>query len=54
MSSKSIVMLCFVIGSSFGSYVPVLFGVGVLTFTSVILGAVGGVAGIVIGYKISS
>ncbi|MFQ5452424.1 MAG: hypothetical protein ACE5DQ_02560 [Candidatus Paceibacterota bacterium] len=54
MSAKSIVMLAFVIGSSVGSYLPALFGASLFSYTSVILGAVGGVIGIYVGYKLSN
>lgn len=46
-------MLCFVIGTSAGSYLPMLFGVEAFSYTSILLGAIGGVAGIFVGYKIS-
>lgn len=51
MSEKAIVMLGFTIGSIAGSYLPLLFGAGVLSLWSIVGGAVGGIAGIYIGYK---
>lgn len=54
MSSKSIVMLGFFIGSTIGGYIPVLFGSSFLSFASVIGSAVGGIIGIYIGYKLAT
>ena len=54
MSPKSIVMMSFVVGSLLGSYLPVLFGVGAFSYTSIITGAIGGVIGIYVGYKLSN
>ena len=47
--------LCYIgafVGSSIGGYVPVLWGGSLLSFTSVTLGLVGGLAGIWVGYRI--
>lgn len=53
MSAKSIVMLCFTIGSAVGSYIPVLFGGSSFSYISIITGAIGGVIGIYVGWQIS-
>lgn len=53
MSAKSLVMLGLFVGSTAGSYIPVLFGASVFSFVSVIGGAVGGAIGVYICYKIS-
>ncbi len=42
------------IGSTIGGYIPTLWGAGFLSFSSVILTAIGGILGIYLGYKISS
>lgn len=42
-----------VVGSYAGSYVPVLWGDGYFSITSILLGAVGGAIGIYIGYKLA-
>jgi hypothetical protein len=42
-----------IIGSSAGSYIPVLWGGSLLSMTSLLLAAVGGFVGIWIGYKIA-
>ncbi len=43
-----------VIGSTIGGYIPNLWGDSFLSFSSVILTAVGGLLGIWIGYKMST
>jgi hypothetical protein len=53
MDSKKIVWTGMIIGSTLGSFVPLLWGAGELSFSSIIWGAVGGFAGIWIGFKIS-
>lgn len=42
-----------IIGSSIGSFIPTLWGDDFISFTSVILTAVGGIIGIYIGFKLS-
>ena len=42
-----------VVGSCAGSYVPVLWGDSYFSIASILLGAVGGFAGIYIGYKLA-
>ena len=39
-------------GSTVGSYVPLLWGGGFFSFSSLILGLVGGIMGIFVGFKI--
>jgi hypothetical protein len=53
MNAKALIMIGVVVGSTLGGYVPALWGAGGLTLASVFFGAVGGVAGIWAGYKIS-
>jgi len=53
MNAKSLVWLGFFIGSTAGAYLPTFFGAGILSFSSVIFSAVGGIAGIWLGYKLS-
>ena len=53
MNPKRIVMTFFIIGSAIGGYGPMLFGISALSYTSIILGAVGGLIGVIVGYKIS-
>jgi len=53
MNARALIMIGVVVGSTLGGYVPALWGAGGLTLASVFFGAVGGVAGIWAGYKIS-
>jgi len=54
MSSKTPIWIGMFVGSAIGSYIPSLWGDSFLTFSSIILTAVGGIIGIWIGYKLSS
>jgi hypothetical protein len=53
MNSKQIIMIAMVIGTSVGSAVPLLWGAGFLSLWSVFFTAIGGFAGIYIGYKMT-
>ena len=53
MPSKKLVILLMVVGSTIGSYIPSLFGAGLLSFASVITGAAGGILGIWLAFLIS-
>jgi hypothetical protein len=50
---KSLVWIGLVVGSTIGSLMPLLWGAGMFSFSSVVLSAVGGIAGIYAGYKLS-
>jgi hypothetical protein len=50
---KMLVWLGMFIGSTLGSYLPVLWGGSLFSFTSVIVGSVGGILGIWVGYKLA-
>ncbi len=50
---KLLIMIFMVIGSSIGSYLPVLWGGNVFSMLSIFLGAAGGFAGIWAGYKLA-
>jgi hypothetical protein len=50
MSPKRFIMVATVIGSSIGSAIPLIWGDSYLSISSVLLTAVGGFAGIYIGY----
>ena len=50
---RSPVMICAVVGLIVGSYVPALWGAGTLGFQSLLVGVVGGIAGIWVGVKLS-
>ena len=53
MNARVLIMICVVVGSTLGGYIPALWGAGGLTLASVFFGGVGGVLGIWAGYKIS-
>jgi ABC-type antimicrobial peptide transport system permease subunit len=53
MNSKAIVWVMMMIGSTVGSYLPVMWGGDVFSFSSIILGGLGAIAGIYAGWKIS-
>lgn len=52
MSSKSLIWVFMTIGSVVGAYVPLLWGDSALSFSSVVLSAIGGGLGIWAGYKL--
>jgi len=52
--TKTLVMTGMIVGSLAGGYVPMLWGGSVFSISSIMLGAVGGFAGIWIGYKIAA
>ncbi len=54
MSTKTWVMVGMTIGSFGGSYLPVVFGVDPFSFTTILTGAVGGIIGVFIGFKLSN
>ncbi len=54
MSTKTYVWIGLFIGSAIGGYIPALWGASLLTYTSAILSAVGGLAGIWLGFKIGN
>jgi hypothetical protein len=53
MNSKFLIYLGMFIGSAIGGYIPYLWGDNFLSWSSVLLAAVGGVIGIWVGFKIS-
>ena len=54
MSNKSIIIIGMVVGSIIGGYLPTLFGVSMISFTSIITAANGGFIGVAITYKLVS
>ncbi len=52
MDLKKTTITCMTIGSLIGGYIPLLWGDNFFSLSSVILTAVGGAAGIWIGYKL--
>ena len=54
MNSKSLIWLFLFIGSTIGGFLPTLWGASFLSFSSIILTAVGGILGIWVGFKLSN
>lgn len=54
MERKTLVWIGLAVGSTMGGLIPTLFGGSALGFWSVILTALGGIAGIAIGFKLGS
>lgn len=42
------------VGSALGSFFPMLWGASELSFLSIIFGVIGGIVGILVGFKLSS
>lgn len=53
MASKQLIYLGLFVGSAVGGLVPELWGAGMFSMSSVIFSAIGGIAGIYLGFKIS-
>jgi hypothetical protein len=51
MSLKTAFYLAAFVGSTIGSCIPLLWGAGFLSYSSVLFGGIGGILGIVIVYK---
>jgi len=54
MSSKTLIFIGMMIGSTIGSYIPALWGAGLFSFSSIISGALGAILGIYVGFKLSN
>ena len=53
MPAKFLVFIGMTIGSIIGGYIPVLWGAGLLSYSSVLFSGIGGILGVWIGYKFS-
>ncbi len=51
--NKLIIGIGMFTGSTIGSYIPLLWGGTLLSFSSIFFSVIGGILGIVIGYRIS-
>jgi len=49
---KRIIMIGMVFGSVIGGYIPTIFGAGAFSITSIIFGAVGGIVGIWLTFRL--
>lgn len=54
MSRKALVLLGMTLGSFVGGYVPLIFGADLLSVSSIIGNAVGGLIGVWLAYKLTS
>jgi hypothetical protein len=52
MSQKSLIWIGLFIGSTIGSFVPELWGGGMLSISSIIFSTIGGIVGIYLGFKL--
>ena len=53
MTSKSLIWLGMIIGSSIGGFIPALWGADLFSFSSIIFSGIGGILGIWLGFKLS-
>ena len=51
---KKIIMLSAVVASTIGGYIPTIFGASAFSFSSIIVGAVFGILGIWLSYRLLS
>ena len=51
MPTKFMVFMGMIIGSIIGGYIPTFFGVGLMSYASVLFSGIGAILGIWIGYK---
>ena len=50
---KQAVWMGMIVGSMVGEFIPSLWGAGMFSFSSIFLGAAGGIVGIYIAYKLA-
>jgi uncharacterized membrane protein YeaQ/YmgE (transglycosylase-associated protein family) len=53
MNMKPAIWIGMTVGSSVGSFIPSLWGAGVLSFSSLIFGALGAMLGIYVAFKMT-
>lgn len=53
MQPKTLIWIGVAVGSMVGGFIPTLWGASFLSFSSILLSAVGAFAGIWLGYKLS-
>jgi hypothetical protein len=54
MSTKSLITLFLIIGSTIGSFIPGLWSAGMFSMWGIIFGALGGFAGIWLGFRLGN
>lgn len=53
MPSKFLILVGMTVGSIIGGYIPILFGVDMFSYFSVLTSGIGALLGIFIGYKLN-
>ncbi len=53
MQSKRVITLLMFLGGTLGGYIPLLWGAGYLSFSSIIFSGIGAIIGIYIGFKLT-
>jgi len=54
MNSKTLVSIGLFIGSTAGGYIPALLGVDIFSYWSLLGTLIGGILGVIIGWKLSN
>lgn len=54
MESRALIWIGLFVGSTIGGFIPALWGDSFLSFSSILLSALGGIAGIYVGFKLSN
>lgn len=52
MSKRVLVSLGLIVGATIGGYVPLLFGAGLFSYTSILASGLGAILGVWIGFKL--
>jgi len=52
MNSKKLIWVGIIVGSTIGSFIPILWGGGVFSFSSIIFSFIGAIVGIYVGIYI--
>ncbi|HWP61339.1 MAG TPA: hypothetical protein VN495_01935 [Candidatus Paceibacterota bacterium] len=53
MRSRPLIWIGMIVGSTIGSFIPDLWGAGIFSISSIILGGAGACAGMYLGFKLS-
>lgn len=53
MDSKQLIWIGMIVGSGIGGFIPVLWGDGMFSFSSIIFSALGGILGIYGAFKLT-
>jgi hypothetical protein len=53
MESKTLIWLGMIVGSTAGGFIPLLWGAGLFSFSSIVFNALGGIAGIWFAFRLN-